>query len=201
MGFAHALRFRIVARHVVHELVGVIRTTRIRSRHGADGNNLGMVVLELRRSFDRVVGDLGFESVARRGRTIAIEDGQFLCTGAARIQLLDRMLQAEVGSRGTARFQRVDGGLFLLQILRRPSQGVHRLGIVIVIPVLIVRVVADFIGVLACILDQRDLHLLAGVVDTLVLILNLVQEVRDRILQRIQASLLALLRFIKLDVW
>ena len=158
---------------------------------------MGCAGLELRRSSDRRIGDRGFESVARRGGTITIEDGQFLCTGAARIhtriQLRDRMLQAEVGSRGTTSFQGVDGVPLLLQLLRFPSQTVHRLGVVAPLAYAhtqyrqrAVSFVADCIGIIACVLDQRDLHLFGVVIDTLILILDLAQEAGDRCLQRLQ---------------
>ena len=135
------------------------------------------------------------------GGTITIEDGQFLCTGAARIhtriQLRDRMLQAEVGSRDTTNVQGVDGVPLLLQLLRFPSQTVHRLGVVAPLSVITraryrpndpgaIHLVADCIGIIACVLDQRDLHLFGGVIDTLILILDLAQEAGDRLFQRLQ---------------
>lgn len=105
------------------------------------------------------------------------------------------MLQAEVGSRGTTSVQGVDGVPLLLQLLRFPSQTVHRLGVVAPLAYAqqiqyrkhrAVSFVADCIGIIACVLDQRDLHLFGVVIDTLILILDLAQEAGDRCLQRLQ---------------
>ena len=158
--------------------------TGIRSAKDTDGINGGLAVLHALGKLHGIVGNARIEFTLLCWRTVGKEHNNLLGVFAARSDALSQ-LQTIVGARGTGRF---DSSNFILEIgclaAGTIGQALHYLRVVVPKLPLLVLVVADFIGLITCKLDNGNPMLPIDALDTFVLFGDGIDKAIRSVLQR-----------------
>ena len=182
---------RIVTRHGMHELVLIARVVacwivvRLRTVEDTDGINGRPAALYGLGGIDGVLSNLGLKTIRTRRRAIGEEHDDLLGVLALRGDSLGQ-LHTEISLRGAVRLDGVDRFLKARCVITDTRrQGLHGLRVVALVSIIIaIRIVADFILLLACELNNGDLVLFFRVLNALVLLGNGVDKVVGSILER-----------------
>ena len=177
----------------MHELVDVTRSlfrrvgSGIRSTKDADGINGGLAVLHLLGSRHGSIGDVRIKLAEARWLAVGKEHNNLLGVFAARSDIPGQF-QTIVGTRGAGRF---DSSNFILEIgclaAGTIGQALHYLRVVVPKLPLLVLVIADFIGLITCKLDNGNPMLPIDALDTLVLLGDGINKAIRSVLQRVDA--------------
>ena len=168
---------------LIGNVIGIGILGRIGALEDADGIHHSTLVLHILSVSNGARGDLRREIALGRWRAVGEEDDDLLGIGTAGLAL--RKLQACSGIRCA-------GGLDGVHLRRESAfriigargQRLHHLAVVVRIPAIAIRVVADLVGLASGKLHDGDLMLLSRILDRRILLGDLVDERVRRALER-----------------
>ena len=142
----------------------------IRTVKDANGINGGLGVLHVLGSRHGSVSDCRIEFTLTRWRTISKEDNNLLGVFATRSPVLSQ-LQTIIGTCGTGGFNTGNCILKSFHVAAGTiNQVLHSLRVIVDVPFVTIRIVADIVGLIARELNDGNLMLPIHALDTLVLL-------------------------------
>ena len=172
----------VIARNRLHELVffrgsrSVYIGTRVRVLENANGIHRSARVFHSFRGGNGVRGDFGLEFAVRSRRAIGEENNDLFSIGTVGGLTL-RKLQTVVGARCAIGSYCIDLALeSALRLIGARRHVFHDLAVVILVPFLAIRVVADSLSLVSGELHDRNLMLLRRIGNARILRCNLVDK-------------------------